>query len=238
MVKGYAGKILRVDLSSGKIGVEEPTEDFYRRYIGGQGFIGYYLLKEVPKGADPLGPENLLIFAGGAITGIPVTGAGRSSVGGKSPLTGGYGEADAGGFFGAELKHAATMESSLRAIAPPVYLWVHDGEAELRPADHLWVKPRWKPLRLYETELGDQRIRLAMIGPGARNGSHRLCDARPKAFRWAPRTRRRDGPRISRPWLLAAPRSVEVADDAGLKEWGAGCATTGKTRLGVCTIWH
>ncbi|MGQ9683879.1 MAG: aldehyde ferredoxin oxidoreductase N-terminal domain-containing protein [Anaerolineae bacterium] len=62
---GYTGKILRVDLSSGQIGVEEPDDVFYRTYMGGWGFIGYYLLKEVPAHTDPLGPENLLIFAPG-----------------------------------------------------------------------------------------------------------------------------------------------------------------------------
>jgi hypothetical protein len=96
-MNGYWGKILRVDLSTGEITVEEPPESFYRRYLGGSGLIGYYLLKEVPIGAEPLGPENLLIFAAGPITGVPIAGAGRNAMGAKSPLTGGYGEADVGG---------------------------------------------------------------------------------------------------------------------------------------------
>ena len=99
MPKGYTGKILHVNLSTGSTWIEEPDELFYRRYLGGSGLVGYYLLKEVPQGADPLGPENILIFATGTITGLPVAGAGRSAVGAKSPLTGVYGEADGGGFF-------------------------------------------------------------------------------------------------------------------------------------------
>ena len=98
-MNGYWGKILRADLSTGEITVEEPPESFYRRYLGGSGLVGYYLLKEVPKGADPLGPENRLIFAAGPVTGVPIAGAGRNAMGAKSPLSGGYGEADVGGYF-------------------------------------------------------------------------------------------------------------------------------------------
>ena len=76
MVKGYANKILKVDLTSGAIGVEEPPAHFYRRYLGGQGFVAYYLLKELAKGVDPLGPDNLLIFANGTFTGVPFAGSG------------------------------------------------------------------------------------------------------------------------------------------------------------------
>ncbi len=167
MVDGYAGKILHVNLTEGELWAEEPSQDFYRRYLGGNGFIAYYLLKEVPKGADPLGPENALVFATGTTTGIPVTGAGRSAVGAKSPLTGGYGEADVGGFFGAELKQAGFDALVIQGQAPsPVYLWVHDGEAELRPADHLWGTTTLECQEAIQAELDDSRVRLAMIGPG------------------------------------------------------------------------
>ncbi|HHX42729.1 MAG TPA: aldehyde ferredoxin oxidoreductase, partial [Chloroflexi bacterium] len=167
MAKGYAGKILRVNLTSGKIWTEKPSDAFYRRYVGGNGFIGYYLLKEVPKGADPLGPDNALVFAGGAITGIPVAGAGRSAVGCKSPLTGGYGEADVGGFFGAEMKQAGFDAVVVQGKADkPVYLWIHNGEAELRSAEHLWGKTTLETQEAITEELGERRARMAMIGPG------------------------------------------------------------------------
>jgi len=106
ILKGFNGKFLRVNLAEGKISVDEPDLSFYRHYIGGRGFIGALLLKEMKKGADPLGPCNLLIFATGPITGTRVPGSSRNSVGAKSPLTGGFGEAEAGGFFGAELKRS------------------------------------------------------------------------------------------------------------------------------------
>jgi aldehyde:ferredoxin oxidoreductase len=166
-MNGYTGKILRVDLTDGKIEIEEPAESFYRRYLGGSGFVGYYLLKEIPKGADPLGPDNLLIMAGGTLTGAPVAGSGRSAVGAKSPLTGGYGEADVGGFFGAEMRRAGFDAVVVRGKAPsPVYLWIHDGEAEIRPAEYLWGTTTLKCQEAVRAELGEPRARLAMIGPG------------------------------------------------------------------------
>jgi aldehyde:ferredoxin oxidoreductase len=166
-MNGYTGKVLRVDLSNGAIEIEEPPEDFYRRYLGGNGFIAYYLLKEVPTGADPLGADNLLIFAGGPMTGIPIAGSGRNAVGAKSPLTDGYGEADVGGFFGAEMRRAGFDAIVVRGQSPtPVYLWVHDGEAEIRPADHLWGMMTLECQEAVRAELGERAARLAMIGPG------------------------------------------------------------------------
>lgn len=167
MAQGYAGKILHVDLTKGKTWTEEPSDTFYRRYIGGQGFVGYYLLNKVPKGADPLGPENVLIFATGTITGVPVAGAGRSCVGAKSPLTDGYGQADVGGFFGAELKQAGYDAVVVYGkAAKPVYLWIKDGEVEIRSAEHLWGKTTLDTQEAIQAELGDSKVRLAMIGPG------------------------------------------------------------------------
>ena len=106
MPSGYHGKILQVNLSTASVNVETPAEIFYRRYLGGAGFVAYYLLKEVPPGTDPLGPDNRLVFACGPLTGTPLAGSGRNAIGALSPLTGAMGEADVGGFWGAELKAA------------------------------------------------------------------------------------------------------------------------------------
>ena len=103
---GYWNKILHVDLPSRSWTIEEPGDEFFRRYGGGRGLIAHYLLKHVPAGADALGPDNVLVFAPGVLTGAPFPGNGRHAVGAKSPLTGGFGEAEAGGFWGAELKKA------------------------------------------------------------------------------------------------------------------------------------
>jgi aldehyde:ferredoxin oxidoreductase len=103
---GYNGKRIIVDLSRGEIQVEEPGDKWYRKYLGGMGSIAYHLVNMVPPKADPLGPENVLIMSTGVIAGAPFSGSGRNAFGAKSPLTGGFGEADAGGFWNAELKHA------------------------------------------------------------------------------------------------------------------------------------
>jgi len=108
MAFGYNGKILHVDLTRSTTSVEEPPEIFYRRYFGGRAFVANYLLKMMPKGADPLGPENVLVFASSVLGGAPAHGLCRFSVGAKSPLTGGFGESEAGGYWGPELKFAGT----------------------------------------------------------------------------------------------------------------------------------
>jgi len=138
-MKGYNGKILRVNLSTRKVSTEEPAEEYYKTYLGGRGFIVHTLLKEVPRGADPLGPENRLIFALGPITGHPFPGSGRNSVGAKSPLSGGYGESEAGGFWGAELKKSGYDAIIVEGKSDhPVYLWIKDGQAEIRDARRIW----------------------------------------------------------------------------------------------------
>jgi aldehyde:ferredoxin oxidoreductase len=175
-MNGYTGKIAHVDLSDGQVWVEEPPEAFYRRYIGGQGFVAYYLLKLVPKGADPLGPENVLIWANGTTTGLPVAGGGRNAMGGKSPLTGGYGEADVGGFFGAELQLAGYDGLIVHGKAPkPVYLWIKDGAIEIRSAEHLWGTHTLECQDMLRAELGDPHIKVCNIGPAGERLSRVSC---------------------------------------------------------------
>ncbi|MEM2905217.1 MAG: aldehyde ferredoxin oxidoreductase family protein [Candidatus Bathyarchaeia archaeon] len=167
MPYGYMGKVLRVDLSDGRTVVEKPEENFYRRYFGGRALIAYYLLKELKPGIDPLGPENVLVFAAGVATGIPISGSGRNSVGAKSPLTGGYGDGEVGGFWGAELKRAGFDAVIVKGRAPrPVYLSVTDGDVEVRDAGHLWGKETAESQRAIREELRDEAVRVAQIGPG------------------------------------------------------------------------
>jgi aldehyde:ferredoxin oxidoreductase len=164
---GYWGKILRVDLSEKSIDIEEQNDYFYRRHFGGMGVVAHYLLSEMKPGVDPLGPDNLLIFAPGVITGVPIAGAGRNSVGGKSPLTGAFARSEVAGFFGAELKRAGFDAVVIKGKADhPVYLWVHDGEAEIRDARPLWGMPTKECQAAIRTELGDNLVRIAQIGPG------------------------------------------------------------------------
>ena len=170
MPNGYNGKILRVDLSSGRVKTEEYPENFYRQYFGGEGFISYFLLKELKPGIEPLGPDNKIIFAAGPLTGAPAGGCGRHSVGGKSPLTGGYGESDSGGYWGAELKMAGVDAIIIEGKAEkPVYLFVQDGKAELKDARHLWGMKGLECQNTIRDELGDQLIKVAYIGPAGEN---------------------------------------------------------------------
>jgi len=169
MLYGYNGKILRVDLSRGTISVDRPGEDFYRQYIGGRGFISYFLLREVGFGEDALSPKNRLIFATGAVTGAPVAG-GRNSVGGKSPLTNGYGDTEVGGYWGVELKHAGYDAIIIEGKSPqPVYLWIEDGKVEIKDAKHLWGKTTGECQKLIQEKLGDSDVRIAQIGLAGEN---------------------------------------------------------------------
>ena len=176
MPHGYNGRILRVNLGERKWTVEEPPENFYRQYFGGEGFVGYYLLKELPAGIEPLSPDNKLFFAAGPLTGVPVGGCGRHSVGAKSPLTGGFGEAEAGGYWGAELKMAGFDAIIVEGQADrPVYLFVRDGEAEIRDARHLWGLKTLECQETIRSELGDSGIKVAQIGPAGENQVRFAC---------------------------------------------------------------
>jgi len=176
MLNGYNGKILRVDLSRRALSVETPPENFYRTYIGGRNFVAYHLLKELKGGEDALGPENKLIFAAGVLTGVPASGTGRNSVGAKSPLTGAYGDAEVGGYWGAELRHAGMDAIIIEGRATsPVYLWIQDGQAEIRDAQHLWGRTTGDCERLIKEELGDKAVRVAQIGIAGENQVRFAC---------------------------------------------------------------
>jgi aldehyde:ferredoxin oxidoreductase len=165
-INGYWGKALRVNLTTSAITTETYDETFLRRYVGGWGFIAYHLLKELAPGIDPLGPDNKLIFTTGTLTGQPLAGGGRSMVGAKSPLTGGFSGSEVGGYWGAELKRAGWDTILFEGVAPsPVYLWIKDDQIELRPADHLWGRETLDVEEGIREELGDQRIRVAQCGP-------------------------------------------------------------------------
>lgn len=166
MLTGYNGKILHVDLTSGTLTVEEPPEELYRTYMGGSALALYYLLKNTPAGADPYGPENTLVFMLAGITGAPIAGQSRATVVAKSPLTGGAGDSQAGGFWPAELKFAGFDGIVIRGISPkPVYLWIDKGQAELRDAGHLWGQTTRRVEEMLEEELDDRRIQVAQVGP-------------------------------------------------------------------------
>ncbi|RPI26427.1 MAG: aldehyde ferredoxin oxidoreductase, partial [Chloroflexota bacterium] len=138
MPHGYTGKILHVNLTLGTVEVEQPPEAFYRQYMGGSLMGLVYILRETPPGADALSPENLLTFMISVTTGAPISGQSRINVNARSPLTGGIGDSQAGGFFPAELKFAGFDGIVVRGRSQkPVYLAILHGRVELRDASHL-----------------------------------------------------------------------------------------------------
>lgn len=173
---GYNGRVLRVDLSENSLSNETLDEAFCRDYLGGAGFVTAFLWKGLQQGVDPLGPDNKLVFALGPLTGIALPGSGRHCIGAKSPLTGSIAKSEVGEFWGAELKRAGYDAVIIQGRSDkPVYLWIHDGEAAIRDAGHLWGKDTKETQEAVRAELGDARIRLGMIGPGGENKVQYAC---------------------------------------------------------------
>ncbi len=166
---GYMGRILRVDLTNGKVSEWKLNEDDCRMYLGGSGLATKYLFDEVPEGADPLGADNELIFMTGPLTGTESPSAGRYCVVTKSPLTGFWAEANSGGSWGVCLKRAGFDGIIFRGVSPrPVYLLVDDGKAELRDAGHLWGKGVSETDRLIKEDVGED-FNVACIGISGEN---------------------------------------------------------------------
>lgn len=167
MPNGYNKKILRVDLSTSRLTIEEPSEAFYRRYMGGSAFGLYYLLNEMPAGTDPLGPDNILALSLSVVTGAPISGQSRMTATAKSPLTGAIGDSQCGGYWPAKLKFAGFDAIIIKGKSPsPVYLWIDDGKPELRKASHLWGKNTGECQSAIFKELGDEKnIEVLQIGP-------------------------------------------------------------------------
>jgi aldehyde:ferredoxin oxidoreductase len=176
MQGGYAGKMLFVDLTKGKIEEKELTEEMAKRFIGGYG-IGARVLYDLMKpGVDPLGPENVIGFVTGPLNGTGAFMGGRYTVVCKSPVTGGWNDANSGGFFGPELKKAGFDAVFVTGAADkPVYIWIKDGKAEIRDASKLWGKDCSETVNALTEEIGDKMIRAALIGPSGEKLSLISC---------------------------------------------------------------
>jgi aldehyde:ferredoxin oxidoreductase len=165
MGNGFMGKMLWVDLSSQKLKEEALDEKVFRDFLGGYGLGARVLFDRQKPGADPLGPEAILGFVTGILTGTPAMGGSRYTVVGKSPLTGGWGDANSGGNFGPFLKFAGYDAVFFTGISKkPVYLFINNGQAEFRDAAHLWGKDTFETEDIIRQELG-KGVELACIGP-------------------------------------------------------------------------
>jgi aldehyde:ferredoxin oxidoreductase len=167
---GYAGQYLRVNLATGKIQKLPLPVSWAEDFLGGNGIGTKILWDEVPASANPLGPENKLIFSAGPLCGGPIPNAGRLAVIGKSPLTGIYGDSNAGGHFASEMKFAGYDLIIFESRAPePVYLFIKDETAELRPASHMWGLGAFESERILQAENHDPQIKTAVIGQAGEN---------------------------------------------------------------------
>lgn len=168
--RGYVGKWLFVDLTEGRIEPREYEPSLAEQYLGGNGFGTRLLWEQVGPEVDPLAPESLLIFATGPLCGTLMPNASRVEVIAKSPLTDLYGDANAGGFFGPELKFAGWDAVVITGQAPrPLYLAITDERVELRDADDLWGLTTSRTETAIRQAWGDPRVKTAIIGPAGEN---------------------------------------------------------------------
>lgn len=171
MPNGYHGRILHVNLTEGKMEVEEPPLSFYRKYMGGSAMGMYYILRDMPAGVDALSPKNILTLMTSVTTGAAISGQSRINANAKSPLTGGIGDAQGGGFFPAELKFAGFDGLVIKGkSSKPVYLSIINGKPELHDASFLTGKITGEVDRLLKEKVGDSKAEILQHGPAAENG--------------------------------------------------------------------
>ena len=167
---GVTATVYHVDLTRGSVETRTLPEDVYRKYPGGSALAAYLVMQTIEPGADPLGPANVLVMAVSPLTGLPISGQSRMTACARSPLTGAIGDSQCGGFFPAEMRNGGADAIVFTGQAPePVYLWLQDGKAELRPAKHLWGTVTADADRLLKEELGDPKIEIAQVGPAGEN---------------------------------------------------------------------
>lgn len=159
-------KIAYINLTTGEVETKPIPMEIRRKYIGGRGLDMYLLYNHTDAGVDPLGPDNAAMISAGVLTGTLASASSRTHVAAKSPLTGYLGSTNMGGFFGPELRWAGFDHLVVRGKAKtPVYLWIHNGEIEIRDASHLWGEGAFETQDLIRKELEDEEIQSLVIGP-------------------------------------------------------------------------
>ncbi|HEX7363568.1 MAG TPA: aldehyde ferredoxin oxidoreductase family protein [Dehalococcoidia bacterium] len=175
MAGGYIGRFLFVDLTQGKISDELAVDDLYQNFFGGYGIGARVLFSRQKAKVDPLGPEAMLGFVAGLLTGTPALFGSRYVVVGKSPLTGTWGDANSGGDFGPYLKFSGYDAVFFSGISPsPVYLSIDNCKASLNPADDMWGKDTWETESILQAKYGKE-ARVTCIGPAGESQSLISC---------------------------------------------------------------
>ncbi|MGB9920743.1 MAG: aldehyde ferredoxin oxidoreductase family protein [Moorellales bacterium] len=163
-------KVAIIDLTTENIEIKPIPLEMRRKYIGGRALDAYLLYNHMKPGVDPLGPDNVLVVSGGLLTGCLASGVSRTHVCAKSPLTGGFGSCNGGGFFSAELAYAGFHHLVIKGKAKkPVYLYVHNGKIEIRDASKVWGTTVHDCQKLIRKELGDEEVKVLCIGQGGEN---------------------------------------------------------------------
>ena len=169
MTSGWAGNILRVDLTEGKVTSEPLPESWQTQFLGGSGINDWILWNEVPPEVEPLSPENRLIFGVGPLAGTLIPLGSRTHVTTRSPLTGIFGDSNGGGFWSTMLKYAGYDHLIIQGKADkPVYLWITDDQVSIRDAAHLWGQDTYQTVGTLKEELGEE-VAVAAIGPAGEN---------------------------------------------------------------------
>ena len=174
-IYGYTGKILRVDLTTGRISYE-PSMKYAKEWLGGSGIDQWIVYKEVKPWVSPYEPANRLTFGAGPLVGTLAPGSCRLSAGSKNAMTSGIGTSNSCSFFGAELKFAGYDHIIIHGKAKnPVYLWINDDQIKIREASHIWGNTTWETVNSIRQELGSNDIQLVSIGPAGENLVRGAC---------------------------------------------------------------
>ena len=235
---GSHGKILRINLTRGTVATEDVDPGVAKDFIGGRGWAIRYLYDEMDPRVDPLSPDNKLIFAAGPLTATPAPTGNRYMVVTKSPLTGALSDSNAGGMYPTELKRTGfDMIIFEGKAAEPVYVWINDGEVEIRPAAHLWGKtvPETTDRLLAET---DPKARVACIGPAGErlvlvasimNDKHRAAGRSGVGAVMGSKNLKAVVVRGTKDPVLADPEAMHTLSLAIQKEVGSGIKTKGSS---------
>jgi aldehyde:ferredoxin oxidoreductase len=168
---GYAGKILRIDLTERDVKINDLERGLAAGFLGGRGFNSKGLYDEIPPGTDPLGPDNKLFISTGPLVGTMFPTASRFNISAKSPQTGILGDSNAGGHLAPEIKFAGYDQIVLEGRSrEPVYVFVDDDEITFRDASHLWGMDVYEADEAIRSDLGDRRVQTAVVGPAAERG--------------------------------------------------------------------
>ncbi|MFW5854303.1 MAG: aldehyde ferredoxin oxidoreductase family protein [Thermodesulfobacteriota bacterium] len=175
MPYGYAGKILRIDLSTGSVTTEPLSEELTERFIGGRGFVAKTMFDEIPAGIDPFSKDNRFVIASGPLSGHYLPASGKTHFGTKSPATGGYADSNMGGHFGPALKYAGYDMMILTGCAEvPSYLYIDDDRVEIRSADAYWGQGSLTVEKQMKEALGED-FQILTIGPAGENRVRFAC---------------------------------------------------------------